>query len=69
MDLEELKECFESCDSNGDGTIQFQEFEALLQNLGFEMEHEACRIGFRELDTDRDGVIDFDEFLAWWSER
>ncbi|MEJ2087816.1 MAG: EF-hand domain-containing protein [Gammaproteobacteria bacterium] len=69
MELEELEDYFRACDTNGDGTIQFGEFQALLANLGSEMDREECRIGFREVDTDGDGVIDFNEFLAWWTEH
>jgi len=69
MDEDELWEYFEACDTNGDGTIQFQEFKVLLANLGSEMEPDECRIGFKEVDTDRDGVIDFHEFLTWWTEH
>ncbi len=66
---EELRESFESCDANGDGAIQFQEFVTLLHNLGAEMEDDECRIGFSEVDSDGDGVIDFPEFARWWKEH
>ncbi len=67
--IEELKECFSEFDTNGDGTIQFDEFTALLHNLGSHADDQECRIGFREIDTDRDGVINFDEFASWWIEH
>ena len=67
--LEELREGFDECDANGDGKIQFEEFSALLENLGAETNAEERKIGFREIDTDGDGVIDFDEFIAWWTEH
>lgn len=72
MDEEEnqdLREYFDACDHNGDGTIQYEEFVALLHNLGADMEEHDNRIGFGEVDTDRDGAIDFDEFLVWWREH
>ena len=67
--IEELREGFDECDTNGDGKIQYAEFAALLDNLGSEIDAEECRIGFGEIDTDHDGVISFDEFVAWWSEH
>lgn len=68
-DEDELQELFRACDANGNGSLQYAEFVALLQNLGAEMGTEESRIGFREIDTDRDGHIDFREFLRWWREH
>ena len=34
MDLEELQEYFDACDTNGDGTIQFKEFVILQSREG-----------------------------------
>ena len=67
-DPDELRQYFDACDKNGDGTIQFTEFVTLLHDLGTDMGKEECRIGFREVDRDRDGTIDFDEFCRWWAE-
>ena len=66
---DELRTLFQGCDSNGNGTLQFNEFVTLLENLGAEMGRDECRIGFGEIDTDRDGHIDFMEFFRWWEER
>jgi calmodulin len=67
-DEDELRMLFEGCDSNANGSLQYTEFVALLQNLNADMEEKACRIGFREIDSDRDGHIDFAEFFRWWQE-
>ena len=66
---EEIRSYFEACDANGDGTIQYAEFETLLHNLGADMGPDESRIGFREVDTDQDGCIDFKEFVSWWAEH
>ena len=66
---EELRIFFEACDTNGNGTLQFAEFAALLQILEADMEQETCRIGFAEIDLDRNGQIDFREFFSWWVEH
>ena len=68
-DQDELHEYFDSCDKNGDGAIQFNEFVTLLQGLGEEMADSEYRIGFKEVDRDGDGSIDFEEFLKWWREH
>lgn len=65
--LEELREDFEEFDRDGDGTIDFSEFEELLDGLGAEMPHAEARIGFSEIDTDTDGRISFTEFAQWWA--
>lgn len=66
---DELRTLFEGCDQNGNGTLQFAEFEEFLNNIGAGMSTRECRIGFSEIDTDRDGRIDFDEFYRWWQDR
>lgn len=65
---DELRENFTECDQNGDGRIQFDEFETLLTNLGAQTSTEENRLGFSEVDTDKDGSISFEEFSAWFSE-
>ena len=66
--LEELRESFHACDTNKDGQIQYDEFVALLDNLGAQMSERDCRIGFAEVDTDNDGLIDYGEFATWWTD-
>jgi len=68
-DEDELRELFDTCDANGNGSVQYTEFVTLLENLGTGMSREECRIGFSEIDADGDGHIDFAEFLQWWREH
>lgn len=67
--LEELREDFDAFDRDGNGTIDFAEFEELLDGLGAEMPRPQARIGFGEIDTDGDGQISFTEFAHWWAEQ
>lgn len=65
----ELLDDFESCDGDGDGFMQFDEFVQFLDGLGADMSGEESRIGFAEIDSNRDGRIGFQEFLDWWTAR
>lgn len=67
--VEELREAFATFDRDGNGTIGYREFVALLDVLDADMTAEEARIGFHELDQDRSGAIGFDEFVAWWGDR
>ncbi len=66
---DEFREAFSECDTNGNGSICYEEFATLMLNLGAEMDKEECRIGFGEIDQNGDGAIDFEEFFAWWVEQ
>lgn len=66
---DELRELFDACDTNGNGTLQLSEFVRFIGNVEAGMNEQECRIGFREIDSDRDGRIDFGEFISWWEDR
>jgi len=61
--LSELKEAFRMFDKDGDGTIDSDEFESVLQVLGLNPTKEELGILLDSVDTDGNGVIDFDEFV------
>jgi calmodulin len=65
----ETLECFDQCDADHDGVIDYEEFVALLHNLHAEMSSRELKIGFREIDSDNDGAIDYEEFNAWWADH
>ena len=65
--LDELREDFVYNDGDGDGRIDYTEFVELMGLLDEDLDEEACRIGFREIDSDRDGAIEFEEFVDWWT--
>lgn len=65
----QLSETFNYNDQDKDGSIEFDEFVAMLRDLEAEVGPDEARIGFRAIDTNRDGVIKLDEFVDWWSER
>lgn len=65
--LAELRTTFASCDPNGDGFIDREEFHALLQKLDGDVSREECLLDFEVADTEGDGYIGFKEFIVWWT--
>lgn len=64
-ETDELKASFVGFDSNGDGSLSFDEFYALLKKGDEEFpEDEACEL-FHSADTDMDGTVDFNEFVDY----
>ena len=62
----ELRENFQHFDKDGNGTIEFDEFSALLDVLGFDGDKAERKIGFEIIDGNNNGEISFEEFSAWW---
>jgi calcium-binding protein CML len=67
-DLRELRQSFDTVDSNGDGWIVDKEFINLLQKLDDELSRDECLLAFEATDADGDGSISFEEFISWWTE-
>jgi Ca2+-binding EF-hand superfamily protein len=67
-ELEELRERFDTVDSNGDGWIVDKEFISLLQKLDADLSRDECLLAFEATDGDGDGSISFEEFMGWWTE-
>jgi Ca2+-binding EF-hand superfamily protein len=66
LELRELRETFNFNDTDGDGTLSFDEFTRMMIDLESAMTAEEARIGFDEVDADHNGAISFEEFVAWW---
>jgi Ca2+-binding EF-hand superfamily protein len=66
-ELAELRQAFDSWDSNGDGWIVSDEFSGLLHALDHELSPDECMLAFDITDTDGDGSISFEEFMGWWT--
>jgi Ca2+-binding EF-hand superfamily protein len=59
----ELKEAFESFDTNGSGFLELGELAPLMRSLGADLTPEELEDYVRMIDTDRDTRIDLREFL------
>jgi len=66
--LSELRQAFDTVDSNGDGWIGETEFITLLQRLDEDLSRDEGLLAFEATDADGDGSISFEEFIGWWSE-
>jgi calmodulin len=66
-ELTELRQNYDSYDSDGDGWITADEFGRLLQALDHDLSADECLLAFEMTDGDGDGVISFEEFMAWWT--
>ena len=64
-DLTEPRKVFESCDLNGDGFIDRDEFHTLLVRLDGDVSRAECLLDFEIADTEGDGYIGFKEFVVW----
>ncbi|MGH8188428.1 MAG: EF-hand domain-containing protein [Steroidobacteraceae bacterium] len=65
--LAELREAFDTYDSDGDGWIVGDEFNRLLQALDYDISEDECLLAFELTDGDGDGSISFEEFMGWWT--
>jgi Ca2+-binding EF-hand superfamily protein len=65
--LAHLRKTFDSCDLNGDGFIDREEFHAVLQKLDGDVSREECLLDFEVADTEGDSFIGFKEFIVWWT--
>ncbi|CAD7974774.1 unnamed protein product [Amoebophrya sp. A25] len=60
--LSKMRVLFNRMDTNGDGTIDFDEFLNFFASIGKDSSMRAVRDIFKVYDADRSGAIDFDEF-------
>lgn len=58
---------FNKYDSNGDGTIDKDEFHDMCYALGHYLDGETFEVAWTEVEADGSGSISYDEFATWWS--
>ena len=64
-DISDFKAMFKYFDSNGDGLIDFQEMNHMLNQLGEISSEEERYVVFEKIDVDKSKTIDFEEFLMF----
>lgn len=60
-----MKEKFEQLDTNGDGTLDFDELKALLQKGNPSFTNAEVEQLYTNVDANHDGNVSFDEFLKY----
>jgi len=60
---------FRKFDTDGNGSIDEDEFSALVTSLGVQMSAEKVAIAFMAIDVDGSRSISLGEFRAWWGKR
>jgi calmodulin len=68
-DHAEIREIFDFYDTDGNGTIDREEFAHLCRALDAGFTDAEVAIGLEAVDGNHNGVIEFREFAAWWRDR
>lgn|GEM_PF-815744 len=66
---DELLETFQHFDKDKNGSLEYEEFLALLDALGFDADPDIRKLGFEIVDGNNNGLITFAEFSAWYRSR
>ncbi|HVU05861.1 MAG TPA: EF-hand domain-containing protein [Polyangiaceae bacterium] len=66
---DDLRAQFDKFDTDGNGSIDEDEFAALVKSLGVSMTAEKVAVAFMAIDVDGNRNIEFGEFRAWWEKR
>lgn len=58
-----LKRLFQTFDYNGNGTLEFNEFEKCMRDLKLDLEEQDIQTLFQSFDENNDGTIQIQEFM------
>ncbi|MEQ8289829.1 MAG: EF-hand domain-containing protein [Gammaproteobacteria bacterium] len=67
--VEEIKAIFDKFDTNGNGTIDWNEFREMLNELDKDLSLVDKTETFDKVDSNHTGMINFEEFMTWWASR
>jgi Ca2+-binding EF-hand superfamily protein len=65
----QLRQEFDRADADRNGSIDEDEFAALVLSLGVNFTAEQVQIAFLAIDINGNGHIEFGEFRNWWGKR
>ena len=67
--LARAREAFDRYDSDHNGTIDWDEFCQLLDELIEDLSIDDKTVAFHLVDVNHTGLISFEEFSGWWAKR
>lgn len=65
----DIKEAFDSFDTDSGGSIDAGEFRELMWAMGTKLSANEIKIALHRIDKDGSGEIEFTEFEEWWDKR
>jgi Ca2+-binding EF-hand superfamily protein len=66
---EQIRAIFNKADKDGDKTLNVEDFNKVIVELGLQLDKREAEIAFEGIDKNNDGLIDFDEFYNnFWKE-
>ncbi len=68
-ELDRARECFDRWDKDANGTIDWDEFCQMLDELSVGISLEEKTLAFHLVDLNHTGLISCEEFSAWWLKR
>ena len=67
--MSEIEDVFHQFDKNDNDTIEWHEFQQMIDQLQQGLDLKAKLALYEEIDTNRTGMISFAEFRQWWQSR
>lgn len=66
VNIDQARQAFDFCDTNGSGRIELAELDGILKTLGMNTDSDVVNQAMLVLDKDCSGDVSFEEFWDWW---
>ena len=66
QERERLKETFDRIDADDGGTLDIEELDILMEDMGLSLNTIELSAAMDEMDEDHSGEVDFEEFYDWF---
>jgi len=63
------KDLFNEIDADGNGVLDIEELEMLMERIGSPLLGQDLEDCFAEMDADGDGNVNYSDFETWWSNK